>query len=188
MNTRTKLSLAAVTAISSFCAFAGPASAQAFYLQEQSARAAGRAFSGEAADTGPSSLWWNPASIAGIKGVQADISASLILPDGEAMDRRSVVLSTGVGPANIDFLGPIALRVHGLDQDPYKADLEAFYGQAPGEPEAQGLDEFHLDTASRGNPEPATSGHETSQGICDRSSQPGDIGQDHHPVILQPKS
>ena len=35
-----------------------PASAHAagFYLQEQSARAVGRAFSGEAADTGPDSL------------------------------------------------------------------------------------------------------------------------------------
>jgi len=75
-------------------------------------------------------------------------SAGLVPAEGEAMDRRSVVLSTGVGPANIDFLGPIALRVHGLDQDPYKADLEAFYGKAPGEPEAQGLDEFHLDTAA----------------------------------------
>src|SRR3546814_2021722 len=33
-------------------AFAGSAHAQAFYLQEQSVRAQGRAFSGEAADTG----------------------------------------------------------------------------------------------------------------------------------------
>jgi len=75
-------------------------------------------------------------------------SAGLEPAVGEAQDRRVVVLSTGVGPANIDFLGPIALRVHGDDEDPYKADLEAFYGAAPGEPEAQGLDEFHLDTAA----------------------------------------
>ncbi len=67
---------------------------------------------------------------------------------GDAQDRRAVVLSTGVGPANINFLGPIALRVHGDESDPYKADLEAFYERAPGEPEAAGLDEFHLDTAA----------------------------------------
>ena len=46
---------------------AGSAHAQAFYLQEQSTRAAGRAFSGETADTGAASLWWNPAAIAGIE-------------------------------------------------------------------------------------------------------------------------
>lgn len=43
---------------------AAPAFAGSFYLQEQSVRGAGRAFSGEAADQGVSSLWWNPASIA----------------------------------------------------------------------------------------------------------------------------
>ena len=59
-----------------------------------------------------------------------------------------VVLSTGVGPANINFLGPIALRVHGVDSDPYAADLAAFYAQAPSQPEAEGLDDFHLDTAA----------------------------------------
>ena len=67
---------------------------------------------------------------------------------GEAMDRRTIVLSTGVGPANIDYLGPIAMRVHGTDADPYKSDLSAFYAAAPDEPEAEGLDDFHLDTAA----------------------------------------
>lgn len=66
----------------------------------------------------------------------------------DEMDRRAIVLSTGVGPANINFLGPIALRVHGHGADPYKADLSSFYARAPGEPEAEGLDDFHLDTAA----------------------------------------
>ena len=74
--------------------------------------------------------------------------AGLEAATGDAMDRRTVVLSTGVGPANINFLGPIALRVHGPDADPYKADLSPFYAQAPHEPEAEGLDDFHLDTAA----------------------------------------
>lgn len=43
---------------------ATPSLAGSFYLQEQSARAAGRAYSGEAADRGVSSMWWNPAAIA----------------------------------------------------------------------------------------------------------------------------
>lgn len=45
-------------------AVATPSFAGSFYLQEQSARAAGRAYSGEAADRGVGSLWWNPAAIA----------------------------------------------------------------------------------------------------------------------------
>ena len=43
---------------------AAPAFAGSFYLQEQSVRGAGRAYSGEAADRGVSSLWWNPAAVA----------------------------------------------------------------------------------------------------------------------------
>nr|WP_314436758.1 outer membrane protein transport protein [uncultured Brevundimonas sp.] len=43
---------------------AAPAMAGSFYLQEQSTRGAGRAYSGEGADTGVQSLWWNPAAIA----------------------------------------------------------------------------------------------------------------------------
>jgi 3-oxoacyl-[acyl-carrier-protein] synthase II len=66
----------------------------------------------------------------------------------EERDRRAVVLSSGVGPANIDFLGPIAVRLHGKGADPYTADLRLFYDQAPDEPEAIGLDQFHLDTAA----------------------------------------
>lgn len=65
-----------------------------------------------------------------------------------AEDRRGVVLATGVGPANIDYLGPIALRLHGADSDAYSADMGRFYAYAPDQPEAQGLDEFHLDTAA----------------------------------------
>jgi long-chain fatty acid transport protein len=45
-------------------AVATPSFAGSFYLQEQSARAAGRAYSGEGADRGVGSLWWNPAAIA----------------------------------------------------------------------------------------------------------------------------
>lgn len=48
-------------------AVATQASAAAFYLQEQSVRGAGRAYSGEVADRGAASLWWNPASIAGLE-------------------------------------------------------------------------------------------------------------------------
>ena len=45
-------------------ALAPQAHAAGFYLQEQAARGTGRAYSGEVADQGPASLWWNPAAIA----------------------------------------------------------------------------------------------------------------------------
>ena len=49
---------AAAAAILASSAFAGAAHAQAFYLQEQSARGAGRAFSGEVADTVSQIIDW----------------------------------------------------------------------------------------------------------------------------------
>jgi len=57
--------LFAVTAITGL-ACATAALAAGFYVQDQSVVGLGRAYSGEAADTGADSLWWNPASIAGI--------------------------------------------------------------------------------------------------------------------------
>jgi long-chain fatty acid transport protein len=94
MSFRTKAPLLASALIGS-CAFAGVAHAQAFYLQEQSARGAGRAFSGEGADTGPQSLWWNPAAIAGMDHAEAAINASAILPRGKVVDNGTVIARPG---------------------------------------------------------------------------------------------
>ncbi len=74
---------------------AASAEAQAFYLQEQAARGAGRAFSGEAADTGAASLWWNPAAIAGMDKAEATVSASAILPKGDVIDNGTVIRRPG---------------------------------------------------------------------------------------------
>jgi len=90
-----KLSLVAATALAGAFGFSASANAQAFYLQEQSARAAGRAFSGEAADTGAASLWWNPASIAGMTDAEATVNASLILPRGEVSDTGTLIRRPG---------------------------------------------------------------------------------------------
>lgn len=90
-----KLSLVAATALAGAFGFAASANAQAFYLQEQSARAAGRAFSGEAADTGAASLWWNPASIAGMTDAEATLNASLILPRGKVGDTGTLIRRPG---------------------------------------------------------------------------------------------
>lgn len=82
-------------------AFAGSAHAQAFYLQEQSVRAQGRAFSGEAADTGVESLWWNPAAIAGMEGGEAAVHASAVLPRGKVSDQGTVIVRPGSAPAPV---------------------------------------------------------------------------------------
>lgn len=68
----------------------GPAQAAGFYIQEQSVRGLGRAFAGEAADTGPASLWWNPASIG---GAEAEVYGGLhtVLPDVEVDDTGSTI-------------------------------------------------------------------------------------------------
>jgi long-chain fatty acid transport protein len=77
------------------------ANAQAFYLQEQSVRAQGRAFSGEAADTGIDSIWWNPAAIGGTEGGEASIHASAIIPRGKVVDNGTVIVRPGQSPASV---------------------------------------------------------------------------------------
>jgi long-chain fatty acid transport protein len=70
------------------------AHAGGFYLQEQSARGAGRAYSGEVADQGVESLWWNPAAIASSPR-EVYVGAHGILVDGEADDRGSTITYPG---------------------------------------------------------------------------------------------
>lgn len=98
MSFRTKAPLLAVTALVSAFGCASTAYADAFYLQAQSARGAGRAFSGEAADTGAASLWWNPAAIAGIRDGSATLSASAIIPRGDVIDTGSQICRPGGQP------------------------------------------------------------------------------------------
>ena len=77
------------------------ADAAAFYLQEQSVKAAGRAFSGEVADTGAASLWWNPASIAGMTGGEAYLGAAAILPKGDVRNNGTRIVRPGQAPAPV---------------------------------------------------------------------------------------
>ena len=64
-------------------------------------RGAGRAFSGETADQGPASLWWNPASIAGMAGVDAYLGATGILPRGRVVDTGTSIVRPGQPPAPV---------------------------------------------------------------------------------------
>ena len=66
------------------------ASASGFYLQEQSVRGLGRANSGEVADTGPASLWWNPAAIGG-EATSLALGATYIVPKGRIADAGSTI-------------------------------------------------------------------------------------------------
>ncbi|MEE4452719.1 OmpP1/FadL family transporter [Novosphingobium resinovorum] len=101
MHTKTsRIVLAGATSAAALF-WAGSASAQAFYLQEQSVRGQGRAFSGEAADTGVDSLWWNPASIAGMQGGEASVRASAILPRGKVVDNNTLIVRPGQPAASV---------------------------------------------------------------------------------------
>ncbi len=84
--------------LSCIVAGGGPASAAGFYLQDQSAKGAGRAFSGEAADGGPDSLWWNPAAIAGIVASESFNSVAGILIGSTATDHGSTIGPEGRTP------------------------------------------------------------------------------------------
>lgn len=77
------------------------ANAGAFYLQEQSIRGAGRAFSGEVADRGADSLWWNPAAIGGMSGGEAFIGFSAILPKGNVSNVNTRIVRPGQASAPV---------------------------------------------------------------------------------------
>jgi len=74
---------------------ATPARAAGFYIQEQSARGAGRAYSGEAADAGVESIWWNPAAIARLRTPQAYVGGQAILVDAQVDDAGSTLQRPG---------------------------------------------------------------------------------------------
>ena len=71
-------------------AAAPKAHASAFYIEEQSVRGTGRAYSGEVADTGVESLWWNPAAIADTPG-EMYIGANSILTSATVHDTGSTL-------------------------------------------------------------------------------------------------
>lgn len=85
---------------------AGAAEASGFYLQEQSVRGWGRANSGEVADQGSASLWWNPASVGwreeGEEGaLTASFGATGILPAGRIEDAGTQIDRPGVAAAPV---------------------------------------------------------------------------------------
>jgi long-chain fatty acid transport protein len=85
-----------------------PALASGFYLQEQSVRGWGRANSGEVADQGPASLWWNPAAVGWDEGSSASFGATGILPRGRIEDRGTTIDRPGVAPVPVG--GPSVQR------------------------------------------------------------------------------
>ena len=74
---------------------ASPAAAGGFYLQEQSVKGLGRAYSGEASDTGAESMWWNPAAIAEVQVVELYNGAHAVLTSVKEHDSGSTVSRPG---------------------------------------------------------------------------------------------
>lgn len=91
---------------------AGQAHAAAFYLQEQSVKAVGRAFSGEVSEQGAQQMWWNPAAAGGITTMQGYFGVNPILPRGDSSNvntrvvhPRLAVPGVGVIPGAITPVG-----------------------------------------------------------------------------------
>lgn len=89
-----KTSLALALASTAAVAVPGLAHAAGFYLQEQSVRGVGRAFSGEAASRGVDAVWWNPAAITR-SGREAYLGAHGIFVDAEVEDTGSTITYPG---------------------------------------------------------------------------------------------
>jgi long-chain fatty acid transport protein len=85
---------------------AAPAHAAGFYLQEQSVRGWGRANSGEVADQGPASLWWNPAAI-GDGQTGLSFGATAIFPGGRVRDDGTLIRRPGRAAAPVGGLAEL---------------------------------------------------------------------------------
>ena len=96
---------------------ATPSFAETFYLKEQSVRGAGRAYSGETADTGVSSLWWNPASIAR-SGRELYVGMHGLLLDSDVDNAGSSIVYPG--GTVVPVTGPLGTGVNG---DPIESGL-----------------------------------------------------------------
>ena len=88
--------------LASALAGAGPAVAGGFYLQEQSPKEIGRAFSGgAAAPDDPSTIFFNPAGMTELEGVQISTGGTLLFIDSVQADQgsaRTVAGQTGTVP------------------------------------------------------------------------------------------
>ncbi len=84
----------AIGAVVAGAAMPHHAAAAAFYLQDQSVKGLGRAYSGEVADQGAESLWWNPASIARSPN-EIYIGGNSILTSSTVLDRGSSITYPG---------------------------------------------------------------------------------------------
>ena len=101
--------LALGAAVGSAACVAPQAHAAGFYLEDQSTRGSGRAFSGEVSDVGPASLFYNPASIGGLVGLETANSVTAILADAKVTDTGSTI--TRLGQATTSVGGtPLAFK------------------------------------------------------------------------------
>ena len=75
---------------------ASPAAAGGFYLQEQSPRAIGRAFAGEAAIAdSAATLWYNPAGMTRLPGANFEAGGSLLFVDSRQENRGTTIAYPG---------------------------------------------------------------------------------------------
>ncbi len=93
--TTKKTVLLATASLALAMGIAAQANAAAFYLQEQSTKAIGRAFSGEVSERGAQQQWWNPAAVGGITGIQSYAGLTAILPQADSSNIGTSV----TGPA-----------------------------------------------------------------------------------------
>ena len=78
-----------------------PADAAGFYVQEQSARGLGRAYSGEVTDTGSASLFWNPAAIASVQNGDYYTGFHVVSVHARVADQGSTIQRPFQAPASV---------------------------------------------------------------------------------------
>jgi long-chain fatty acid transport protein len=111
-----KTALLASASLAMATGLAAQANAAAFYLQEQSTKAVGRAFSGEVSEQGAQQQWWNPAAVGGISGYQSYVGVTAILPHSNSINTGTLVARPGIAIPGVGTI-PGSISDVGGDQN-----------------------------------------------------------------------
>ncbi len=120
------------TAVAAAAVAAVPAAAGGFYLQEQSPRAVGRAFAGEAAIAdSAATVFYNPAGMTNLPGVNLDLGTHVLCVEFAPAGPRQHALGRGQPGQFPDRRRQRRQPVRPADPDPLGLSVGADRGFAP---------------------------------------------------------
>ena len=103
INRSIKTVLCAAASLGALAVASMPAEAGGFALREQSTVGQGMSFAGVAAGGALSSMFWNPATLGAVQGIQSEQNFTLIVPITEVTAYSVLAPTTPIDQGDIDY-------------------------------------------------------------------------------------